>query len=117
MNSSDGTPNFKPGSFITISGANLVVRDGSNDGLITTILNAGGAGVEVNTVRNRLYSVIGGQITVIDGATNTIAGSFALDSFARVAIQSPPGCPPMPIVPLIESPLTVPASSIAIGPF
>ena len=62
----------------TMSGANLVVRDGSNDTLITTIVNGAGTGAEVNTVLNRIYSVIGGQITVIDGATNTTGGSFPL---------------------------------------
>lgn len=61
-----------------ISGSNLVVRDGSNEALITTIANGAGSGVAVNTTRNRIYSVIGGQISVIDGATNTILGGFPL---------------------------------------
>jgi hypothetical protein len=78
LGESIGAINRVTNRLYTISGANLVVRDGSNDTLITTIPNAAGAGLEVNTHRNRLYSVIGGQITVIDGATNTIAGSFAL---------------------------------------
>ena len=59
------------------SGSNLVVRDGSNESLITTIPNGAGS-IAVNTARNRIYSVIGGQITVIDGATNTILGGFPL---------------------------------------
>jgi hypothetical protein len=60
------------------AGSNLVVRDGSNDALITTIANGGGSGVAVNTARNRIYSVVGGQISVIDGATNAIVGGFPL---------------------------------------
>jgi hypothetical protein len=61
-----------------VSGTNLVVRDGSNEALITTIPTGAPSGVEVNTARNRVYAVVAGQIVVIDGATNTSLGSFPL---------------------------------------
>ena len=60
------------------SGSNLVVRDGANEALITTIAGMGGGGAAVNTARNRVYSVVGGSVQVIDGATNTILGGFPL---------------------------------------
>lgn len=60
-----------------VAGSNLIVRDGTNEALITTIPGVGGAGA-VNTNRNRIYTVTGGQINVIDGTTNTSVGSFGL---------------------------------------
>jgi hypothetical protein len=60
-----------------IASGNLVVRDGSNEALITTIMGVGGLAA-VNTSRNRIYTMTGGQINVIDGASNTSLGSFSL---------------------------------------
>jgi hypothetical protein len=60
-----------------IASGNLVVRDGSNEALITTIMGVGGSAA-VNTNRNRIYTMTGGQINVIDGASNTSLGSFSL---------------------------------------
>lgn len=78
LGESIGAINPVTNTLYMVSGSNLVVRNGSNESLITTIPNVAGSGVEVNTSRNRVYSVIGGQIAVVDGATNTSLGTFAL---------------------------------------
>lgn len=78
-----------------VSGADLQVRDGSNESLLATIAGAGGfvGGAAVNTSRNRLYvsDPTNKVVKIIDGATNTVVGTFALPGNAtpyQIAVDS-----------------------------
>lgn len=61
-------------------GTDIQVLDGNTNSLIATIVGANAQPQGVNTSTNRVYALDGtGQVVkVIDGATNTVVGSFSL---------------------------------------
>jgi hypothetical protein len=61
VNSTDGTPNFRPGSFITISGRNLGSDGAADQAPLPTLL--GGTCVSMNDVLLPLISTSPGQIS------------------------------------------------------
>ncbi|HUS07812.1 MAG TPA: beta-propeller fold lactonase family protein [Bryobacteraceae bacterium] len=61
VNSSDGTPNFKPGSFITVSGANLATAATADQIPAPTVM--GGSCVVFNDVAIPLLKTASGQIS------------------------------------------------------
>jgi YVTN family beta-propeller protein len=60
VNSTDGTPNYRPGSFITISGRNLASESRADVAPLPTLL--GGTCVSLNDVLLPLISTANGQI-------------------------------------------------------
>lgn len=61
VNSTDGTPNFRPGSFVTISGRNLAADGRADQAPLPTLL--GGTCVSMNDVLLPLISTANGQIS------------------------------------------------------
>jgi len=61
VNSSDGTPNFRPGSFITITGRNLANTGAADQAPLPTLL--GGTCISMNDVLLPLISTAPGQVS------------------------------------------------------
>ena len=61
VNSADGTPNFRPGSFVTISGRNLATDGRADQAPLPTLL--GGTCVSMNDVLLPLISTATGQLS------------------------------------------------------
>ena len=61
VNSADGTPNFRPGSFVTVSGTNLATASTADQIPLPAVL--GGSCVTLNDLPLRLLQTSGGQIS------------------------------------------------------